>query len=104
MSEKLIYCFDIDSTILYSECDERGNYTLVGENTDLIKKINELHDSDNTIIIQTGRHWNHLRITIDQLKNAGVKYHTLEMGKPFAHFYIDDKGITPEDFLERFKN
>ena len=97
------YCFDIDDTILYSGIDDAGEYKLVGENTELINKINELFDSGNIIIIHTGRHWNHLQITIDQLKKVGLKYHTVKLGKPVADLYIDDKAITPEDFLKRFK-
>jgi len=101
--ENKIYCFDIDDTILFSECDKNGEYKLLCHNTELVKKINELYNNGDTIILHTGRHWNHLRITIDQLQKVGVKYHTVVPGKPFADLYIDDKGITPQKFLELIK-
>ena len=96
------YCIDIDDTILYSEFDPDSEYQykLIGKNNKLIKKINELYDNGDIIIIQTGRHWGHLETTKEQLAIVGVKYHTLTLGKPYADYYIDDKGITPEDFLD----
>ena len=96
------YVIDIDNTIFYSEVDENGDYTLVGENRELIDRINKLHSEGNEIILWTGRHWNHLKITEEQLWLSGVRYNTLIMGKPVADFYIDDKAITPEEFLVRF--
>jgi histidinol phosphatase-like enzyme len=37
----------------------------------------------------------------DLLQRAGLKYELLSFNKPYAKVYIDDKGITPEDFIER---
>ena len=95
------YVVDIDNTIFYSEVDGNGDYTLVGENRELIYKINKLHSEGHEIILWTGRHWNHLKITEEQLWLSGVRYNTLIMGKPVADFYIDDLSITPEEFLRR---
>ena len=100
--KKSIYRVDIDDTILFSAYDEKSEYgyTLIGKNVELIEKINKLYDEGNTIIIDTARHWNHLPITKIQLEQACVKYHTLTMGQPYADFIINDKSVTPEDFLE----
>ena len=38
--------------------------------------------------------------TAKQLKEWGVKYHRLFLGKPAGDIYIDDKGIKDEDFFE----
>ncbi len=94
------YVFDIDDTILYSTVKENGEYNLTGCNRPLIDKINRLYSAGDVIIIQTGRHWNHLELTIEQLKGAGVHYDTLLMGKPVADFYVDDKAMRPEEFLK----
>jgi len=94
------YVVDIDDTIFFSKVDGNGNYVLLGCNEDLIHKINTLYNQGNEIILWTGRHWNHLKITEQQLKDAGVNYNTLIMGKPVADYYIDDKSITPNKFLE----
>lgn len=34
------------------------------------------------------------------LKDHNVLYHTLSFDKPLASYYIDDKGITPDEFLK----
>lgn len=94
-----VYCFDIDDTILFSGIDENGEYFLTGKNERLIHEINRLYDNGCTIIIYTGRHWNHLRITIEQLRDAGVKHHTVVCGKPVADVYVDDKAMHPIEFM-----
>jgi hydroxymethylpyrimidine pyrophosphatase-like HAD family hydrolase len=95
----MTYVFDIDDTILFSKL-ENGEYILIDYNKKMIEKIRELcHIRGNTVILWTGRHWKYLELTQKQLKEAGVEYNTLVMGKPPADFYIDDKAIKPEDFL-----
>ena len=34
------------------------------------------------------------------LEKNGVKYHSISFDKPLAAYYIDDKGMTPESFIE----
>lgn len=92
------YCFDIDGTILFSELVD-GEYRLTGANIPLIEKINCLFLCQNEIILHTGRHWNHLGLTKNQLQLYGVYYTTLVMGKPVADCYIDDKGMRPDEFI-----
>lgn len=94
------FCIDIDDTILYSEVDENGEYKLVGTNIKLINKINRLHFEGHTIILWTGRHWNHLETTINHLKKSHISYDTLLMGKPPVDYYVDDKAIRPDEFLK----
>jgi hydroxymethylpyrimidine pyrophosphatase-like HAD family hydrolase len=93
----MTYCFDIDGTILYSEL-VNGSYRLKGANLPLIEKINYLFSCQHEIILHTGRHWNHLGLTKNQLQLYGVHYTTLVMGKPVADFYIDDKALRPNEF------
>jgi len=94
----MTFVVDIDNTILYS-CLNDGEYKVTGQNEKLIKRLNALYEN-NTIIMFTGRHWNHLQLTLSQLTEAGIKYHSLVLGKPVGDYYIDDKGILPEKFLE----
>ena len=94
------FVFDIDNTILYSEIDKDGNYKLKRWDPHIVNKINELYKKgDNEIILWTGRHWNHLQITIEQLDFIDLKYDTLICGKPVADYYIDDKALRPNEFL-----
>ena len=82
-----------------------GEYENAQPLVERIEKVNRLFDSGNKIIIFTARgsttgiNWTTL--TENQLTAWNVKYHSLQLGKPFADFYIDDKGITDSDF---FKN
>ena len=70
---------------------------------EVVKKINKLYEDGHTIKIFTARggtsglDWKDL--TIMQLGMWGVKYHELIMGKPSADFYIDDKSMTPGEFI-----
>jgi len=96
------YVVDIDDTLLYSDYED-GSYVLKSANIPLIDKINKLYEKGNEIILYTGRHWNHLKVTIQQLKEYGVMYHSLIMGKPVGDFYIDDKAITPDTFLALYE-
>jgi hypothetical protein len=97
------YVVDIDDTIFITEPVPMVNYTdygIVDINEDLINAINKLYDEGNTIIIYTARHWLLLEKTKKQLSEYGVKYTTLVCGKPVGDYYINDKGVKPEEFLE----
>lgn len=93
-----VFVFDIDGVILNTELTKEG-YDVLSYSRPIVEKINHYYDRGNTIILWTGRHWNHLRVTELQLKHAGVKYHSLVLGKPAADYYIDDKAVSTEDFL-----
>lgn len=89
------YIVDIDGTL----CTIADDYANAVPFADRIKKINELYDADNIIIIFTGRHWNRLSLTIEQLIEWGVKYHSLSMSKPVG-MIIDDMSMRPEEFFK----
>jgi hypothetical protein len=38
-------------------------------------------------------------VTTTWLKHHGVQYHQIFFGKPVADIYIDDRAMTPEQFL-----
>jgi len=94
------FVVDIDGVIFDSIVDDGGNYRLRDGNTEVIEKINELYADGHEIILHTGRHWNHLWLTQEQLKQYGVDYHTLVMGKPVGDFYIDDRVMTVDQFVK----
>ncbi len=94
-----VYCFDIDGTICSQEKPE--NYAKASPNKAIIKKINELYDTNNKIYLYTGRHMQKEAITKEWLEKYGVKYHHIFFNKPVADVYIDDKGISPDEFLKQ---
>lgn len=94
-----IYCIDVDGTV----CTERVEYEKALPIVKVIKKINELYDQGHTIIMYTARgaysgvDWSEL--TEKQLKKWGVKFHKLLIGKPFAHWYVDNKALHFLDWI-----
>jgi phosphoglycolate phosphatase-like HAD superfamily hydrolase len=95
-----IYCFDLDGTLC---TNTEGSYESAEPYFDRIAKVNELFEAGEKILIFTARgtvtgiNWREL--TESQLKLWGVKYHELQLGKPFAHVYVDDRGISDESFF-----
>ena len=104
----MTYVFDIDGTIC-SKTD--GDYTQAQPITDRIQKVNRLYDEGHTVILLTargmGRSNNSVNfayesfydLTYSQLKDWGVKFHELFLGKPAGDHYIDDKGVNDENFF-----
>jgi hydroxymethylpyrimidine pyrophosphatase-like HAD family hydrolase len=94
------YSIDIDGTLFNSKWnDDIKQYKVISINYPLIRKVNELYDKGHTIIINTARHWDQLEYTMKQLKSWDVKYTTIVMSKPAVDYYVDDKMISPEDFV-----
>ena len=103
------YIFDIDGTI----CDKNKNddYDKSFPFLERIRKINNLYDDGHKIVFFTargmGRHRDNAELAIQQfysltesqLKEWGVKYHQLILGKPSGDVYVDDKGIKDGDFF-----
>ena len=102
------YVFDIDGTICTLT---DGDYAKAEPIKHRIEKVNALYDEGHTILFQTargmGRTHNNAQhawelfyvFTYEQLKNWGVKFHSLFLGKPAGDIYIDDKGIKDEEFF-----
>ena len=96
-----VYAFDIDGTI----CNNTfGKYEQAIPIQERIEGINYLFDKGHVIKMFTARgsttdiDW--FEFTEKQLKEWGVKYHELIMGKPYADYFIDDKGHN--DFFWRW--
>lgn len=92
------FCFDIDGVIASLTPD--NNYSNAKPLKKNIKTINKLYNMGGKILLFTARgtitgiDWR--QTTERQMKEWGVKYHELRLGKPAADFYIDDKLIRIE--------
>ncbi len=100
-SEGSTWAFDMDNTI----CETEGNdYEHAIPRYLTIWKINKLYESGRHVIIYTGRGTvskiDCRYLTEKQLKEWGVKYHELIMGKPHYDIFIDDKSYNVKDFEE----
>ncbi|WP_018344812.1 HAD hydrolase family protein [Cytophaga aurantiaca] len=58
-----------------------------------VENVNKLYNEGHTIIIYTARTWMEFEMTTEWLKNNGVQYHQLMMGKPVGDFWIDDRAL-----------
>lgn len=91
---------DIDGTI----CSQEQDYSKAKPFLERIAHLNKLYDEGYTIIYytargtETGIDWR--EITEKQFDDWGVKYHYLMFGKPSADYYIDDKGIEYERWVQ----
>jgi capsule biosynthesis phosphatase len=105
---KRIVC-DIDDTILFTTNRDWAN---ASPNNALIDKLNALHDSGWEIHFYTARgslscngdrelaDWTYRPGIEEYFKKHNIKYDVLSFEKPLASYYIDDKAITPEDFID----
>jgi capsule biosynthesis phosphatase len=100
---------DLDGTLCTQE--KTGTYHLAKPRLDVIKKVNELWTEGWKIIIFTARGMNtfdgdvykieesYREMTEKWLKDNRVCYDQLRFGKPAADAYIDDKGMSPAQFV-----
>ena len=101
----MIYYVDIDGTI----CDqEKGrHYSLSKPYIERIEHFNKLHDKGNEIHYWTARGMesgvDHSELTIEQLKEWGVKYTSVNFKKPHYDIWIDDKAQNVDDYFEQKK-
>jgi hypothetical protein len=95
------YCFDLDGTLC---TNTEGAYEDALPFPDRIASVNKLYEEGHEITIftargsETGIDWREL--TKRQLEFWGVKHSRLILGKPFAHKYIDDRGMSDTDFFK----
>ena len=95
----MIYCFDIDGTLC---TNTDGDYLTAKPMHDVIAQVNHLYEEGHHILLYTARgattgiDWREL--TEKQLREWGVRYHALYMGKPTAHVYVDDKSVNVSDW------
>lgn len=98
---------DFDDTLAFHQNRDWANSA---PNTKLIEKTNDLYDQGWQIDIFTAR--GSLSCStrqeamekyqpgmIEWLDKHGVKYHSISFDKPLAAYYIDDKGMSPDDFV-----
>ena len=100
--KKKILCFDLDNTL----CLTKGNnYPKAKPKKKLIKLVNELYESGHIIKIFTARYMGRnndnvklakkqgYKSTFRQLKNWGLNFHELKLGKISYDLIIDDKAL-----------
>ena len=93
---------DLDGTLCYSTSSENWNRAKpIKEHIDI---VNRLTEDGHEIIIHTCRPWYLYESTKEWLIRNGVRFHSIVMGKLFAHAYIDDLNTTFEEIESRLLN
>ena len=102
------YVFDLDGTLC---TNTNGDYEKSEPIVDRIDMVNRLFNDGNEITIYTARgmssfnnnalkaYQKYYSLTEQQLAKWKVKYHNLILGKPSGDIYIDDKGVSDEDYF-----
>ena len=115
---RMRYCVDIDGTICTPT--KGRDYESATPYKSRIETLNKLYDEGNYIIYFTARAMGRFsderypiaaakasevlfELTQKQLKEWGVKYHELIMGKPHADMFIDDKAWPDHVFFKDVK-
>lgn len=95
------FCFDIDGVI--ATLTPNNAYDQAGPQNEMIRAINFLYDRRYHIVLYTARgsatqvDWT--RLTEQQMRVWGVRYHELRFGKPPADYFIDDKLLSMTEIL-----
>lgn len=90
---------DLDGTLCYSTSSDNWHKAKPIEEHRRI--INELTEKGHHVIVHTSRPWYMYDMTYEWLIRNGIKFHSLVMGKLFAHVYLDDLNGTFEDVERR---
>jgi|TARA_R110000751_G_scaffold43259_1_gene99945 hypothetical protein len=96
------FAFDLDNTLVKTIGKDYENSTPIPK---AIEKVNRLFNDGHKILIESARgassgiDW--LTVTIKQLKEFGIPYHHVRVGvKATADYFIDDKGINAQDWMD----
>ena len=104
--------FDVDDTILTTVNRDYDNSV---PHMEIIRKIRQLKSDGWFIVFNTARGMGRSKGNIDSvykqvygeiesfLKKWDVPYDEIQLGKTWARHYVDDKALTPEQFLETYK-
>lgn len=87
---------DLDGTILEEKDEQKRPEPLPLAGA--VGAVNTLYEMGHQITIYTARGQNDLELTLRQLKEYGVKYHNLVLGKPVGDIFIDDRAYAFKDW------
>jgi len=82
---------DIDGTI----CTEERQFSRPMANPlpGAVESVNALFDAGHIIILYSSRTWAEWEVTNHWLREKGMKFHQLFLGKPVGDVWIDDRAI-----------
>lgn len=90
---------DFDHTITCRETDEYLEPSQQSPNEELIEKLQEAYYAGKTIIVWTARPWSDASQIVGMLTLWEVPYHGIMCHKGGSDCYVDDKAMTPDQFI-----
>ena len=111
MSKTIV--FDVDETILTTKNRDYGNSQPIYE---IVDKMKILKENGWKIVLHTARGMGRSGGDIEKVykkveaevvkscKKHNIPYDELILGKTWATAYVDDKAMTPKDFVDNFEN
>lgn len=82
-------CVDLDFTL----CTHTGDYETAVPISGAREALLKLRAEGWVVVVQTARHFNHWKTTVDWLATNGFVYDQIVFGKPPARVYVDDRAI-----------
>jgi capsule biosynthesis phosphatase len=104
--------FDVDDTILKTQNRDYDNSRPMME---VIVGMRALKEKGWTIVLHTARGMGRSNGDIESVRKEvieeiekfctkyDVPYDSLQIGKPWAAYYVDDKAMTPSQFAAKYK-
>ena len=95
------FCIDVDGVV--ATLVAGNDYSTARPISDVIAAINRLKAAGHRVVFHTARGtmtgiaWEEK--TAAQLRGWGVQFDALQVGKPAADFYVDDRAMTPGQLL-----
>ena len=112
LDPKKTIVFDIDGTILETPGRDYANSK---PKMEVVVGLRALKEAGWTIILFTARGMGRSNGNIESVREDvtnevtsfcekfDVPYDTLLLGKPWAAYYVDDRGLRPEEFAAKYK-
>lgn len=104
--------FDVDDTILTTV---NRDYENSQPKMEVIEGVREMKKAGWTIILNTARGMGRSNGNIESVRQEvieeiekfctkyDVPYDSIQIGKPWAEYYVDDKALTPRQFAAKYK-
>ena len=94
-----LVCVDFDKTLTDPDQDECRPAFEQEPNPEVIEAVQEAYTSGKKVVIWTARQWYEASEVAGWLTAHEVPYHGLRCEKGGAEKYVDDKAISPTEFV-----
>ena len=99
MGETSLYAVDFDKTLTEPDQNEWQPAHKREPNEEVIEAVREKYHEGNHVVVWTARKWHEASKVAGWLTIHEVPNHGLRCDKGGADVYIDDKTVTPEEFV-----